>query len=505
MKAEAAVKAESQSETNRLFVFRVNDCLALRTHRGRKYVCSKCLTSFFGQKILIPEKILDLYTINNDPQETLHFTAQPSFRMIYGNSQLRIQKGVRLGGRGNFLIALVSIIITIQVLFLADLSYLNGALYHEAERVHNLKVLMVDYDHGSIGQSLRSASDELQADTFPSVTEYSMIEYPDLAHITDAILVGKFWAAIYAHPEASSRLAAALRSDNTTMRYNASDTLTYMYNGARYTSTIQGYIEPNMRTLVSKTQAMYQKNYGLQDLQIARQSTNAASALLCPIGSTVLDIKKTEQGARTVYNTIGMVYPILMQFFFVLALNIFYGQNRLFMRWSPVNNYLFRTGVALSATFIGAICASALIFAFQDGWGLSNSQYFIAVLVFWLYMHVDFLYTDVVTAFVPIKFVPFFIFSFVIFNVTSLLVPFELSPGFYRIGYVAPAHEAYRILIQIWSGGPYRLYQALPILFAWEILLTPLAIFGMHRRCQATAGTTMAAQPEVKDMVERQA
>jgi hypothetical protein len=73
-------------------------------------------------------------------------------------------------------------------------------------------------------------------------------------------------------------------------------------------------------------------------------------------------------------------------------------------------------------------------------------------------MHVDFLYTDVVTAFVPIKFVPFFIFSFVIFNVTSLLVPFELSPRFYRIGYAALAHKAYQILIQLWSGGNHRLY-----------------------------------------------
>jgi hypothetical protein len=58
-------------------------------------------------------------------------------------------------------------------------------------------------------------------------------------------------------------------------------------------------------------------------------------------------------------------------------------------------------------------------------------------------MYVDFLYTDVITAFIPIKFVPFFIFSFVIFNVTSLLVLFKLSPRFYRIGYAALAYKAY--------------------------------------------------------------
>jgi hypothetical protein len=118
-------------------------------------------------------------------------------------------------------------------------------------------------------------------------------------------------------------------------------------------------------------------------------------------------------------------------------------------------------------------------------------------------MHVDFLYTDVVTAFVPIKFVPFFIFSFVIFNVTSLLVPFELSPGFYRIGYAAPAHEAYQILIQLWSGGNHRLYQALPILFAWVVFLTPLAIFGMRRRYHAATQMIREVQSTAKVVPEK--
>lgn len=279
----------------------------------------------------------------------------------------------------------------------------------------------------------------------------------------------------------------ALRSNDTAAEYNANDALTFVYNGARYASTIQGYIEPNLRTLVSETEAIYQEDNGSRNLEIALRNTKAASALFHPIASTTLNIKETVQGARTIYNTIGLVYPILMQFFFVLALNILCGQRRLFGRWSLARNCSFRSAIALVYTFIGAICASALVFGFQDGWDLSAGQYFLAILVYWLYMHVDFLYTDVVTAFVPIKFVPFFIFSFVIFNVTSLLVPFELSPVFYRIGYAAPAHEAYQILIQIWSGGNHRLHQALPILFAWEVFLTPLAIFGMRRRCHAAA------------------
>lgn len=391
------------------------------------------------------------------------------------------QKSTRLS------FALVTTALAVQVLFLADISYLNGTLYREEQRVHNLKVLMVDYDRGAIGQSLRSAAQALRAETFPSLEEHTTTEYPTVSEIRHAVLVGKFWAAIFSHPGASNRLDLAVRSNDTTAPYDASDAVTYIYNAARYPSTIQGHIEPSLRTLVSETEAVYQDDNGLRNLQLVGTTKSAASALFHPIASTVSNIKETVQGARNIYNTIGLVYPILMQFFFVMALNIVCGQNGMFGRWSPARNCLFRAAVALGYTLIGAVCASALIFAFQDGWDLTAGQYFVTVLVLWLYMHVDFLNTDVVTAYVPIRYRPFFIFSFVCFNVSSLLIPFELSPGFYRIGYAAPAHEAYQILIQAWSGGNHQLYQAPPILFAWEILLKPLAILGMYRRCHAAA------------------
>lgn len=147
-------------------------------------------------------------------------------------------KSFRSGRKAQFLIALATTVIAVQVLFLADISYINGTLYHEAERVRNLKVLMVDYDHGAIRQSLRTAANALQANNFPSVDEYSTTEYPEVSAIRNAVLVGKFWAAIYSQPGASSRLDVALQSNDANTQYNASDALTYIYNGARYPSTI---------------------------------------------------------------------------------------------------------------------------------------------------------------------------------------------------------------------------------------------------------------------------
>ncbi|KAL9570417.1 hypothetical protein ACKAV7_005425 [Fusarium commune] len=74
--------------------------------------------------------------------------------------------------------------------------------------------------------------------------------------------------------------------------------------------------------------------------------------------------------------------------------------------------------------------------------------------------------------------------SWIIFNVTSTLLPFDLSPAFYRIGYIFPAHELYQVLIDIWSRGcnP-QLHYSLPILFAWELVALISSALGVFRRC----------------------
>jgi hypothetical protein len=74
--------------------------------------------------------------------------------------------------------------------------------------------------------------------------------------------------------------------------------------------------------------------------------------------------------------------------------------------------------------------------------------------------------------------------TWIVFNVTSILVPFELSPSFFKWAYAIPAHEVYQVLNDIWSGGcnP-KLYYALPILFSLELSSLFLSALGVYRRC----------------------
>jgi hypothetical protein len=93
--------------------------------------------------------------------------------------------------------------------------------------------------------------------------------------------------------------------------------------------------------------------------------------------------------------------------------------------------------------------------------------------------------------------------TWIVFNVTSILIPFELNPAFYKWAFVMPAHEVYQVLIDIWSRGcnP-ELYYALPILFALEMSGLVLSGLGVYRRCHYAAVADQAQEQAFQERVD---
>lgn len=91
--------------------------------------------------------------------------------------------------------------------------------------------------------------------------------------------------------------------------------------------------------------------------------------------------------------------------------------------------------------------------------------------------------------------------TWIVTNVTSILLPFELLPGFYKVGFGLPAHAVFQVLINIWSGGcnP-QLYYALPVLFVYEILGVIFSSIGVYRRAHYAS---IKAETEEKACEER--
>ncbi|KAI5274964.1 hypothetical protein E4T47_02041 [Aureobasidium subglaciale] len=407
------------------------------------------------------------------------------------------------GRKKPFMIAATASFMLLQILFLVNMSYLFGSLFKSEHRVHNLHILTVDYDGGVIGKSLQGAIQQLKADTFPTFDIESSAKYPAVEDIVQAVRRGDHWAAVFSHAGASERLAAALEGGDAATIYDPTNTITYVWNQVRYPAVEDATIKSSMSQLVAVARIAYNHINGTGALQALNKNDPAAlQAFLNPIQGGDINIMPTTQGTRVLYNTVAIVMPIIMQFFFLMAVNGVSAEFNLYSHLPVLNNGIIRLVLSLSYTFVGSLCWAGYVWAFRENWSVGAGQFFCTWIIVWLFMHINFAVIDVATGFIPMKFLPFFVLTWVILNVTSTIWPFELAPSFYRWGYALPAHEVWQVLIQIWSGGAVdRLYQALPILFTWEIVFLPLAVIALNHRCAVAEREHKAHEEERRQLI----
>jgi len=385
--------------------------------------------------------------------------------------------------------------VVLQLLFLGLFCYIFGALFQQTNHTHNLTIAFVDYDEGAIGHAVRSAYASLQGPSFPTLIERPPSDIPSTPQLWQTVCKTDYWAALYISPGSSDRLQTALTQNTTTTPYSNKDILSYIWNEALYAPVIDASISAPIALLSSTARIAYTRNLTTSLLSL---SPTALSILADPWSLTSLNIQPTSQGSRAIYNTIVIVLVLIQEFFYLGTINGLYAQFRLYSRLSPQRIAVVRTANSLVYTLVGSLCVAGSIYAFRAGWEVEGKQLGLSWMVLWLFAHGNFLVLDVFTIWVPGGYVPMCLISWVIVNITSVVLPFELSPGWYRVGYGLPAHAVYQVLVDVWSRGcnP-QLGWALPVLFAWEGVGLGLSLLGVWRRCHfAVVGEEVRAREE---------
>ncbi|KAL7897249.1 hypothetical protein HDV63DRAFT_415413 [Trichoderma sp. SZMC 28014] len=388
------------------------------------------------------------------------------------------------GQRRHFFLTVGISFLAVQLVFLLVMSVVYGSQYEIGQKVHRFDILTVDYDHGLIGESLFAAYDQLKSGSFPTLQVHPVSEYPTEESLKDAVHAGEYWGAIYTIPGASDRLNTALRGGQAATNYNNTDTIRYIWNGARFPLQSAGYIEPNLEALIAGSRLAYYQLNGTGALAALNSAdTNALKVFVNPIATSSINIKPTNQGARVFYNTASVAVHAVQQFFFIMAINSASQKFQIFSRLSIRTNGTIRDLYCAISSLFGALCWAGYIFAFQEDWGLSGGQFALIWMIGWLYQFITIKLMDVVTAFFPFAFAPFVIITWALFNIASALTCYPLAPRFYKLMYALPGRNYYETFVTITSGGAVdQLYRNLPVLFAWALLLQALAVpANIHR------------------------
>jgi hypothetical protein len=370
--------------------------------------------------------------------------------------------------------------IILQLLFFCLFCYIFGSLFQQTSHVHNLTVAFVDYDGGIIGTSVRQAYQQLQGAGFPALIELSPLKYSHPSDLEKLVCRIDYWAALYVSPGASNRLANGLTGGEASSSYNRSDVLSFFWNEARYSTTVDT-VAVDLRTLTEAARIVYSGTGAMQT--VPKGNAAAVSVFSNPWELTSLNLQPTTQGSRLIYNTLVIILVVLQEFFYLGTINGLYAQFKLYGRIPHHRIMVVRLCISLSYTFVGSLCTTGMIWAFRSGWDVNGNQFVLTWMSFWLFAHLNFLTFDVFSIWLPPPFVPMALITWIVLNITSILLPFALSPGFYRWAYALPTHALYNLLIDIWSRGcnPTLAY-ALPVMFAFELSSLALCMLGVYRR-----------------------
>jgi hypothetical protein len=393
-----------------------------------------------------------------------------------------------LSGQSSYLFlqrALINVLL-LALLFFGLLCYLFASLFELEPRTHNIDILWVDYDHGAVGDAVRAAYASLHSNKFPTLLEQPEAIFPSSDDLKKAICRSHYWAALYTLPGASDKLSATILESNTS-QYEPSHVLSYIWNEARYPIVMDRIVANNLQALSDNARVEY----------VARNIENAVSfnfsaatpasfaAASTPWHLSSINIQPTTQGTRNVYNTVLIVLILMQEFLFLNILNALCVQFNLRANTAPFVVIALRVGISGVFTLLSSLLITCAIWIFAGAWHLSSTQFALNWMTLWLLAHINFLTLDIVTVWICPRYVPMVLISWAVINVTSTILPFELSSPFYRWAYAVPAHEAYEVLTNIWSRGcNSHLHIALPTLFAYEVCGILLSGLGVFYRCR---------------------
>ena len=390
------------------------------------------------------------------------------------------------------------------LLFLSLYCYIFGSLLEQGNHIHNLTIGFVDYDGGAVGQAFRAAYTGLQGPNFPVVAEYDPSEFPRPADLTAAVCRIDFWATIYIAPGASDKLNATLAgSTSSDATLDKTDIVAYTWNEARYPVVVDSAIMQNIEALSASAAKIYGSSNSTQRI-LNVTAPGALSVLVDPWHLREFNLQPTSQGPRSIYNTIVIVLVLVQGFFYISLLNGAAAQLKFWALARPRVIIAFRLANSLTFAFFQGLCITGAIWAFRGDWDVGGGQFVLTWMTFWVFIHISFSVLDMMTAWVPLPYVPMTMISWVLMNVTAVLLPTELKPGFYKGGtYIAPADAAFNILLDIWSGGcnP-QLPYALPTLFAWEIVAAIGSGIAVYHRAHNAA---LAKEREEQQQQEKAA
>ncbi len=287
------------------------------------------------------------------------------------------------------------------------------------------------------------------------------------------------------NPNATSKFTTAVATGD--ISYNASSSLTFIWNEVRWALVTESVISPTVTTTVIIAQKIFLANYAPALIAATQFNANQSTVLLNPLATSTINIYSFSVGIKPFLNTVGFVFPGLVQFFFAMGFMAASASTHMTRDLSVSKNYLMRFVLSRLWGFIMAISWTGWFYMFGEGQrGEYDHSFILLTLNMWVYNMISYEYHDACAAFIPLQVMPLSVISWIIMNVSAAAFPVQLKPDFFRFDYAVPSYNCFELFITIMTkGSTNRVKRDVPVLFAWLIVTGVIGVFTNRKRCQA--------------------
>jgi hypothetical protein len=284
-------------------------------------------------------------------------------------------------------------------------------------------------------------------------------------------------------PNATANFWTALE-EGSDASYRPSTALHYIYNEARWATVSEGYIIPSLSSVVSEANSLFQQ-LAIPELKIENLSATSLSMLLDGIQATGSNICPLSIGIKPYLNTVGMVFPIIIEFFLSMSLTGIIAHAAWPNPASKQFVFLVRLSVSLIFSCLIGISWGLWFEIFHESAPISGGKYCLIWLIYWVYGFIAFLVLDTATVFVPMPYLPVCVLTYIIVNVSASVFPVDIKPDFFHLDYIWPSYNCFELLITTLShGANSRIYRNVPVLFGWLVFWIPLNFLAARKRAK---------------------
>lgn len=340
---------------------------------------------------------------------------------------------------------------------MAMLSIYWGSFHNRHNRMHNLKVWVLDFDNSTVGRSVVEFMTPYAASGAPTTFGFEVVstgEYGgDVATVLDDIVDEKAWAAIAIAPNATISLTNAVAGAGTTAKVFTEYLIQYIYNTGR----AEGVAFQTMLPVINGLKDAWTQQFAAQWLQslaatlspqnLSELATSAPGLVAEPVTWTFVDVRPYKGDISPAILVTGLIYLIIVSFYQVPHFQRVHPliSSRVKLVQAMTHRFLLN-GLSM---FILSLFFSLVSLAFGADFSGSAKYGRGGFVVYWLtnFMAMWALggASENMVSCIMAVFPPglgYWLAFWVASNSATSFSPLELSPRVYRIGKALPVHNA---------------------------------------------------------------